>query len=67
VLSQHFSQARAENGPILSNFDQVGLQRLRKILMQQTNIIWKFVITPFDLIYMNVAHNLSGVMWAEKR
>ena len=29
-------------------------------------IIWKFVITTFDLIYMNVAQNLSGVLWVEK-
>ena len=27
---------------------------------------WKFVKTPFDLIYMNVAQNLSGVLWVEK-
>ena len=28
--------------------------------------MWKFVKTPFDLIYMNVAQNLSGVLWVEK-
>ena len=28
--------------------------------------IWNCKITPFNLIYMNLAQNISGELWAEK-
>ena len=29
-------------------------------------MIWNCKITPFNLIYMNLAQNISGELWAEK-